>query len=137
MKPATIRLPFLAVLFMLPLLSLSGCGGWRDPIDMLRPHQIDIQQGNVVTQEMLDRLRPGMTPAQVRFILGTPLIRDPFNPQRWDYVYHHRQQGQPVAQRRITVVFENQQFKGVEGDVQAAGAPRPAAPETAPGGAGR
>jgi len=101
------------------ILVLAGCSGWTNPVDKLRPYKLDIQQGNAVTQEMLDKLKPGMTPAQVRFILGTPLIVDPFHPERWDYVYTHSQMGKATEQRRVAVVFENQKLKGVEGDVVA------------------
>jgi outer membrane protein assembly factor BamE len=113
------------------LLAVAGCGGWSNPIDRLSPHRIDIQQGNVITQEMLGKLKPGMTPSQVRFILGTPLIVDPFRANRWDYVYHHEKGGKLVEHRRVTVVFENEKLKGLEGDVVAAPPKRPeAAPES-------
>ena len=64
-------------------LLLTGCGGFQFP----GVHRIDVQQGNIITQEMVDQLRPGMTKSQVRFIMGTPLVSDSFNPQRWDYYY--------------------------------------------------
>src|SRR5690606_17744119 len=50
-------------------------------------YKIDIQQGNVVTQDMINQLRPGMTRRQVRFIMGNPMITDTFHPNRWDYLY--------------------------------------------------
>ena len=53
-------------------------------------HKIDIQQGNIVDQKMIDQLKPGMTRAQVRFVLGTPLIADTFDQSRWDYFYSYR-----------------------------------------------
>ena len=108
-----------AVFLVLPLL-LAGCGGWSNPIDSLKPYKIDIQQGNAITQEMLDKLKPGMTPSQVRFILGTPLVTDPFHPERWDYVYRYIKAGHLTEQRRVTVVFENEKLLRVEGDVVAA-----------------
>ena len=54
----------------------------------LKPYKIDVQQGNFLDQEMVAKLKPGMTRSQVRFLLGTPLIADPFHPDRWDYVYY-------------------------------------------------
>jgi outer membrane protein assembly factor BamE len=96
---------------------LAGCGTLSNPIDRIKPHKIDIPQGNVLNQEMLDRLKPGMTPAQVRFILGTPLIVDPFHNNRWDYVYRLEKEGRLVENRRITVIFENERLKRLEGDV--------------------
>ena len=100
---------------------LAGCGSWSNPIDRIQPYKIDIQQGNEVTQDMLDRLKPGMTPAQVRFILGTPLVVDPFRKDRWDYVYRESRGGKLLAQRRVSVIFENDVLKGIEGDIVAAG----------------
>ncbi len=50
-------------------------------------HKIDVQQGNVITQEMLETLTPGMDKRRVQLAIGSPLIRDPFHPDRWDYVY--------------------------------------------------
>lgn len=69
-------------------------------------YKMDIQQGNEVTPEQADALRIGMTQAQVRSILGTPLLQDPFSPGRWDYVYQLQQQGELVEQRRLTVFFD-------------------------------
>lgn len=115
--PASLRIAFLAV----ALLSLSGCGSWSNPLERVFPtHRIDIQQGNAVTQAMLDKLKPGMTPSQVRFIMGTPLIVDPFRANRWDYVYRLEKGGKLEQARRITVIFENDRLKALEGDVVAA-----------------
>ena len=87
----------------------------------LAPYKIDIQQGNVVTQEMIARLQPGMTRSQVRFALGTPLVVDPFRGDRWDYVYLYTKQGVVTAQRRIVVVFKDDKLERIEGDVAPAG----------------
>ena len=115
--PPSLRIAFLAV----ALLSLSGCGSWSNPLERVFPtHRIDIQQGNAVTQAMLDKLKPGMTPSQVRFIMGTPLIVDPFRANRWDYVYRLEKGGKLEQARRITVIFENDRLKALEGDVVAA-----------------
>ena len=71
---------------------------------------------------MVDRLKPGMTPAQVRYVLGTPLITDTLNPKRWDYLYDYvpgtyaRKAKVPaVDNRRLTVVFENGILATIEG----------------------
>jgi outer membrane protein assembly factor BamE len=107
-------------LLLLPL--LAGCGSWN-PVNAISPHRIEVQQGNVVSQEMLAKLKPGMTPSQVRFVLGTPLIVDPFRDNRWDYVYSLKQKGKVVEQRRVTVVFEKGVLKGIEGDLVPAAKP--------------
>jgi len=110
---------------LFPLLALflvSGCGSWSNPIDRISPHRVDIQQGNAINQEMLDKLKPGMSPSQVRFILGTPLVVDPFHKNRWDYVYRLERGGKVIEQRRVTVIFEDDKLKALEGNVVAAGA---------------
>jgi outer membrane protein assembly factor BamE len=95
----------------------SGCEG----VSLIRPYKMDIQQGNVVTPEMIARLQPGMTRSQVRFTLGTPLVVDPFRADRWDYVYLHARRGVVTEQRRIVVVFKDDKLVRVEGDVVPAG----------------
>ncbi len=50
-------------------------------------HKIDIQQGNVITREMVETLTPGMDKRRVQLAIGSPMIQDPFHPNRWDYVY--------------------------------------------------
>ena len=96
-------------LLLLPLL-LAGC--------MLAPHKIDIQQGNYVDQEMIDKLKPDMTRSQVRFVLGTPLVADPFHPNRWDYVYMTGRAGDVEPECKITLVFDGDKLKYIEGDVK-------------------
>lgn len=101
---------FMRLLWLLPAL-LAGC--------MLAPHRIDIQQGNYVDQEMVAKLKPEMTRSQVRFILGTPLVADVFHPNRWDYVYLTGKAGEVRRQRKITVVFDGDKLKHIDGDVVA------------------
>ena len=103
------RSPRMRTLLLLPLL-LAGC--------MLAPHKIDIQQGNYVDQEMIDKLKPEMTRSQVRFVLGTPLVADPFHPNRWDYVYMTGRAGDVEPERKITLVFDGDKLKHIEGDVK-------------------
>lgn len=97
-------------------LALGGCSNF------LTVYKIDINQGNVVTKEMVDKLKPGMSPSQVRFVLGTPLVTDTLNPKRWDYAYDYRpgtyarKAGLPaVHDRRLTLWFENGVLAKVEG----------------------
>jgi outer membrane protein assembly factor BamE len=97
------------------VLLLAGCQSVTLP--GLSAYKIDIQQGNYVTQDMVAKLKPGMTRSQVRFALGTPLIADPFHPDRWDYVYVLHKKGQLVAQRRIVAVFKDDKLVSIEGDV--------------------
>ena len=83
-------------------------------------HRIDIQQGNVVTQEMIAQLRYGMDKKKVRYIMGTPIIQDTFHSKRWDYLYTEQLGGDPLERRRVTLYFDNELLVGVEGDVKAA-----------------
>jgi outer membrane protein assembly factor BamE len=85
--------------------------------NLLSPYRADVQQGNVVTQEMIAKLQTGMTRSQVRFALGTPLVVDPFRQDRWDYVYMFMKQGEVKERRRIVVVFKDDKLVGFEGDV--------------------
>lgn len=83
----------------------------------LSPHKIDVQQGNYVDQEMVAKLKPGMTKAQVRFVLGTPLVADPFHANRWDYVFRMQKNGGAPEHRKITVIFEDDKLARVDGDI--------------------
>jgi outer membrane protein assembly factor BamE len=70
----------------------------------INEYKIDVQQGNVLTQEMVAQLKPGQTRDQVRFLLGTPLVADIFHQQRWDYVYRYKDgQTGKVDSRKLTV----------------------------------
>ncbi len=80
-------------------------------------YKIDIQQGNVVTQDMIDQLRPGMTRRQVRFIMGNPLIVDTFHANRWDYLYSIQPGGGRRQQERVSLFFNDaDQLAGLNGD---------------------
>lgn len=127
---------------LLVLLLLAGCKQVPQvtvpTLPGLGPHKIDIQQGNVITQEMIDKLQPGMTRNQVRFILGTPLLVDPFRTDRWDYVYSMKKGGEVIEQRQLKVFFADDKMVRVEGDTSdtkaaALAAAKPvAAPAVAP-----
>tara|TARA_R110002073_G_scaffold297588_1_gene463858 strand:+ start:1692 stop:2027 length:336 start_codon:yes stop_codon:yes gene_type:complete len=73
-----------------------------------------VQQGNVVDAEMVEKLKLGMTEAQVRFVLGSPLIVDAFRNNRWDYVYVRREKGRLLEQERLTVFFEEEKLINIE-----------------------
>jgi outer membrane protein assembly factor BamE len=74
----------------------------------LRPYRPDVQQGNIITKDMVEQLRTGMTRDQVRFLLGTPMLSDIFHQDRWDYPYVllHRRTGETQI-RRLYVVFQD------------------------------
>ncbi len=110
---------------MTMIVLLAGCS--KVPmLPTLKAHKIDVQQGNYVTQDMVAKLKPGMTRSQVRFALGTPLIVDPFRSDRWDYFYMMHKAGELTEQRLVTVVFRGDVLDRIEGDV-VTGAPGAAA----------
>lgn len=80
------------------------------------PYKIDIQQGNIVTQEMVGKLKPGMTRSQVRFVLGSPLITDVFHNNRWDYFYYLAPRGTISERQKLTVIFDGDRLSHIEGD---------------------
>lgn len=86
------------------------------------PYKIDVQQGNVLTQEMVAQLKPGQTREQVRYILGTPLLADIFHQQRWDYVYSYRKgRSGEVETRQFSVYFDkDNRLERASGDVEVA-----------------
>jgi outer membrane protein assembly factor BamE len=114
----------------LSLLLVTACS-WVPMVPGITPHKIDIQQGNVVTQDMVAKLKPGMSKSQVRFALGTPLVLDPFHDNRWDYVYVQQKRGRVIEQRRIVVLFADDKLLRIEGDVVSA-APAAAAQAQSP-----
>lgn len=92
------RALFLATLTLL----FTGCSYLKFP----GVHKIDIQQGNIITQKMVEQLRPGMTKPQVRFVLGTPLIVDTFNQNRWDYFYSLKEGSGGESRETLSVFFD-------------------------------
>lgn len=97
------------LLVSLAFLTLAGCSMMPSIL-----YRIDVQQGNVVTEEMLEKLKPGMTKSQVLFVLGSPLIVDAFRDNRWDYVYLLREKGDLVEQKRMTLFFDHDNLTKIE-----------------------
>ncbi|MFQ5936462.1 MAG: outer membrane protein assembly factor BamE [Acidiferrobacterales bacterium] len=97
---------------------MSGC---------IRIYLPDVQQGNVITQEMVDKLKPGMTRRQVQFVLGTPLITDSFHQNRWDYYYSYKRGKEYRTKRKVSLFFKDDKLIDIRGTVQ----PRPKEPVTA------
>jgi outer membrane protein assembly factor BamE len=92
---------------------LAGC--------FLKPHKIDVQQGNYLDEAAVAKLKPGMTRSQVRFLLGTPLITDPFHPERWDYMYLDRKKGKLKSEKRLTLYFDADKLTRAVTDLPAEG----------------
>jgi outer membrane protein assembly factor BamE len=96
----------------------AGCTAWQSDsgavFGLVSPHRIDIQQGNVVTQEQMARIKPGMNRLQVRDALGSPLLTDAFHPDRWDYIFTLRQSGRPLQRRNVVLIFSGDVLKSIE-----------------------
>jgi outer membrane protein assembly factor BamE len=76
----------------------------------------EIQQGNIVTQEMINQLQPGQLKRQVRFILGTPMLTDPFHDGRWDYLMEVKIGDEVIRSQQLAVFFEDDRLVRIEGD---------------------
>ena len=110
-------------IFFISLIFLSACtksfdGGYEVP--ML--YKVDIQQGNVIEQDMLDRLKPGMDKNEVKYIMGTPVLIDPFHNNRWEYIFSFQKGGDTREQRRVTLYFDEdtEKLTHIKGDIKAA-----------------
>ncbi len=90
--------------FLIGTLSLPACTVYR----------IDVQQGNTLDTKVIAHLKPGMTRKQVRFLMGTPLIRDPFHKDRWDYVYTFKPGGGKMTRQHMTVFFEGDKVARID-----------------------
>jgi outer membrane protein assembly factor BamE len=96
------KYPFIYFLIaLLPI--LSSCA--------YRP---DIQQGNVLETEQLQKIKLGMTKKQVSFLLGSPLLQDPFHRDRWDYIYTLKKANEPLIRQRLTLFFANEVLSKID-----------------------
>ena len=105
----------IATMGLLVALLTSGCTRFNFP------YRIDVEQGNVVTQDAVDQLRPGMDRRQVAFILGTPLITADFRPERWDYFYSMQKGTGRYTKRYLTLFFHGDTLVRLEGDMRPGG----------------
>ncbi|TDX24668.1 Beta-barrel assembly machine subunit BamE [Modicisalibacter xianhensis] len=102
------------VTFTLALTMVSGCSYFG-------VYKRDLPQGNLVTQDMVSQLQPGMSREQVQYVMGSPLLPAPFDANQWDYVYRLDEAYGDVKQRRVTLTFDGNQLVDIEtyGDMQA------------------
>jgi outer membrane protein assembly factor BamE len=110
------------LLALAAMLLVSACGPFV--------YRIEVQQGNVVAQEAVAQLKPGMTKVEVRQIMGTPLLTDVFHANRWDYYFSLGRGGRTQERQLVSLHFQDEKLVSITGDVKAA-APRPAAPAAA------
>ncbi|MDX9874317.1 MAG: outer membrane protein assembly factor BamE [Spongiibacteraceae bacterium] len=108
--------------FVAPTLALvlAGCSTLEFPF----VYRIDVEQGNILTQEMVDQLKPGMSKSQVEYVMGSALLRDTFHEDRWDYVYTRRDgRTDERTRHRLSVFFENDRLVRLAGDYRPGGEP--------------
>lgn len=87
----------------------------------IKPYRPDIQQGNIINNSDLREIRYAMSKQEVLFILGTPMVIDPFNESRWDYYYSNiNQRKSEVTTRIITARFDGDELVALEGDIDLA-----------------
>ena len=91
---------------------VAGCGS---NFGFPGVYRINVEQGNVVNEEMVEKLRPGLNKRQVRYIMGTPLIEDSFHDDRWDYRYLLRNGNETLAETRLTLWFDGDELARAEG----------------------
>ena len=94
------------------LCAVAGCGS---NFGFPGVYRINVEQGNVVNEEMVEKLRPGLNKRQVRYIMGTPLIEDSFHDDRWDYRYLLRNGTETLAETRLTLWFDGDELARAEG----------------------
>lgn len=105
------------------VLVVSGCASqtamfdnWMPYISQFGVYKIDVNQGNFISQDMVDKLKEGQTKQQVRLVLGTPLVVSAFRDNRWDYLYEYRKNGRLQTRRQFTVYFKDDTLARWEGD---------------------
>jgi outer membrane protein assembly factor BamE len=117
-----------AVLMRKPLLSvcllafsLTACSTILNNLPGV--YTLEIQQGNIIDQDMVDQLKPRMNKRQVLYIMGSPMLKDTFHQARWDYLYSDKISGQDTVQKRITLVFNGDDLAGIQGDLRPGAVP--------------
>ena len=115
MRVGSIRAMRILIPMIASLCLLSGCGISNIKIPKL--YKVAIQQGNVITQDMVDKLKPGMTRRQVAFVMGEPVIQDPFDDTKWVYLYSIDVPGVFSQESRLILFFdENDLLTVISGD---------------------
>lgn len=99
-------------LVLITSITLSGC-----------IYTLDIQQGNIINQEIVDQLRPNMTKRQVLYVMGSSMLVDVFHQKRWDYIYSEQPGGEERTQKRLSLFFEGDRLVSVQGDLRPSSMP--------------
>jgi outer membrane protein assembly factor BamE len=112
--------PVRPVLLAAAAAALAGCGSFdrmsQGIAGIVTPYRVEVVQGNFVSREQVEALKPGMSRLQVREVLGTPLVTSLFHADRWDYVFTLKRQGVEPQQRKLAVFFRGDALERFEGD---------------------
>ena len=100
--------------------AVAGCGSFDNAsnriVGLVTPYKVEVVQGNFVSREQVEQLKPGMSRQQVREVLGSPLVTSLFHGDRWDYVFTLKRQGVEPQKRHLTVFFKGDELERFEGD---------------------
>jgi len=102
----------LVVTLILLGLFTTGCSTFQFPW----VYRLTIQQGNIVSQEMIDKLKPGMSKSQIQFILGNPILEDSLDQDRWNYIYSLQIPGRERLHKELVIYFKDNKLSHFEGD---------------------
>jgi outer membrane protein assembly factor BamE len=109
-KPIANTMQFRILTILLSFLFISACS-------VPKVYKLTVQQGNIVTQDMLDELKVGMNKRQVAYVMGTPLLRSPYQQDRWDYLYTLERRDKVVKDYQVTLFFQDDLYTHFEGEV--------------------
>jgi len=124
-------LPVKIISTVLIMLLVAGCA--MPQLKLPRLYRVTVQQGNVITQNMIDQLKPGMTRRQVAYIMGEPVLRNTFNEDRWDYIYTIYLPGYYDQETRMSLYFQDEVLAYFTGDLSPS-APQDSEPNAEQGG---
>jgi len=113
-KPYGLMRKSIYPLLLLSSIIFTGCSSILNNLPGV--YSLDIQQGNIISQEMIDQLRPKMTKRQVLYIMGSSMLIDVFHQKRWDYLYSEQPGGELRKQKRLSLFFDGDELIGVQGD---------------------
>jgi outer membrane protein assembly factor BamE len=99
---------------LLTLPMLNGCSTIMENLPWI--YRIDIKQGNILDQDMINQLKPRMTKRQVLYVMGSPMLSDFFHKDRWDYIYSTREDDEQIIQKKVALFFTGDELVRVEGD---------------------
>ncbi|MDB5881093.1 MAG: Outer rane lipoprotein omlA precursor-like protein [Ramlibacter sp.] len=118
--PVTLPRASRLLLAVAACLAIAGCGSFdgatRRVADSITPYKVEVVQGNFVSKEQVQALKPGISRQQVRDVLGTPLVASVFHSDRWDYIFTLKRNGVQEQARRLTLYFKGDTLERFDGD---------------------